>query len=145
MDAKRKRGGRKVGGPTLDEFHIILQQLQGPDKKIKFTDSAVVGLRQAYFVFMQQVASSLSQWDSLKDESAVVEALGMNNTSDFEQWTQQAQELLSKKQANTKPPAKRKKKRPRLSAAEQERLEAEQNRLLQQSKQTVLDQQQQQK
>ena len=97
MDGKRKLKRKRVaGGPTLDEFHIILQQLQSPKRKIKFTESAVIGLREVYFEFMKNVASSLSQWDSLKGTSKVEEALGMNKTPEFEQWTEQSQKILSK-------------------------------------------------
>jgi hypothetical protein len=143
MDRKQKQQGkRKVGEPTIDQFHTILQQLC-PNQNVELTEKAVAGLRQAYIAHLQQVASSLAQWDSLKDEQIVVDALASIHHSDVvaeHKWIQQAQSLLTSQQ--TKRPEKvQRKRRPAITAE----MQAEQERLLKKSKETVLDQQQQNK
>jgi uncharacterized protein related to proFAR isomerase len=140
MDRKQKQQGkRKVGEPTIDQFHTLLQQLCPENQNVEFTEKAVAGLRQVYIAHLQQVASSLTQWDSLKDEQKVVNALASIHHSDVAEpkWIQQAQNLLSSQQ--TKRPAKvQRKRRPAITAE----MQAEQERLLKKSKQTVMDQQQ---
>jgi hypothetical protein len=151
----------------MDQFHTILQQLSRQSSSaaaasagdthahdddddddddikntLKFTESAVAGLRQAYFAYMQQVASSLTEWDDLKkDNHKIVEALGIDDP-EFEKWTQQAQELVVASQqeeeqqetAKGRPKKQRKRRRGAITAE----MEAEQERLLKQSKATVL-------
>ena len=141
MESKRKRGPM-VGVPSLDQFHDILRQL--PERKVKFTRSAVVGLRLIYHTYMQKVAASLTKWDSLNgDDSKIVKALEMDNADDFQQITRHAQELLvtsNKNHAQTKPPSKKSRKRRRIKITAD--MEADQERLLKQSRRTMIRQQQ---
>jgi hypothetical protein len=46
MDRKQKQQGkRKVGEPTIDQFHSILQQLCPKNQTVEFTEKAMAGLR----------------------------------------------------------------------------------------------------
>jgi uncharacterized protein related to proFAR isomerase len=62
MDWKQKQQGKqKVGEPTIDQFHSILQQLCLKNQTVELTKKAVAGLRQVYIAHLQQVASSLTK------------------------------------------------------------------------------------
>jgi hypothetical protein len=145
---------RSLGAPSLDEFHGYLQALFSSTSDdvdiphVQFTEGAVVGLRQAYWTYLQQVASNLVEHDSLDDLDVVVQALNLDeSTADI---VAQAQELLAvsskssaavattKGSASTFAYAKKKHKRQKISAD----MEAEQERLLQQSKASVVRSQQ---
>jgi hypothetical protein len=150
---------RSFGAPSLDEFHGYLQALFPPTLKddetpiVQFTEGAVVGLRQAYWTYLQHVASNLVEHDSLDDVNIVVQALTLNKgTANI---VSQAQELLAvdanhqdtisattKARASTSTSVyakKKKQKRQKISAD----MEAEQERLLQKSKASVVRSQQQ--
>eukprot|EP00980_Cylindrotheca_fusiformis_P006317 scaffold1354_cov112-Cylindrotheca_fusiformis.AAC.4 len=74
----------------------------------------------------RQVASSLTQWDSLKEEDKIVEALHINKS--FQGYVAEAQPLVAASSARKLPPKKPKKRK--LTTADAE----EQERLLEKSK-----------
>jgi hypothetical protein len=117
---------RKGGFPTIDQFHSIVERIS---PGTKFTKSAVEGLRETYLAYTRQVGSSLTQWDSLKEEEKIVEALHLSPI--FEEYVGEAQSLLLETTA-PQPQAKKRRKR-KLTAADA----AEQERLLEQSKKAV--------
>lgn len=107
----------------MDQFHAILAKLS---PGTKFTKSAVDGLRESYLEYTRKVASSLTQWDSLKEAEKIVEALLVSPI--FKEYIDEAQPLLLG-MAEQKPKAKKRRKR-KLTAADAE----EQERLLENSK-----------
>lgn len=117
---------RKRGYPTIDQFHSIVERIS---PGTKFSKSAVEGLRETYLAYTRQVGSSLTQWDSLKEDKKIVEALHLSPI--FEEYVGEAQSLLLEMIA-PKPKAKRQRKR-KLTAADA----VEQERLLEQSKKAV--------
>jgi hypothetical protein len=150
--ARKKQ--RSLAVPSLDEFHGYLKLMFSPtsdddgSQLVQFTEGAVVGLRQAYWTYLQHVASNLVEHDSLDDLDVVVQALTLDkNLPDI---VAQAQELLAtsqntvvattKARESTTTYAKKKQKRQKISAD----MEAEQEQLLQQSKASVVRSQQEQ-
>jgi hypothetical protein len=147
---------RSLAAPSLVEFHGYLQALFPPasddddNPVVRFTEGAVMGLRQAYWTYLQHVASSLVAHDSLDDQDAVVQALAIDES--MADIVAQAQELLSssskdiaavainKARTSTSTYAKKKQKRQKISP----QMEAEQERLLQLSKESVVRSQQEQ-
>lgn len=122
----RKRKGNSY--PTVDQFHSILKKIS-PEST--FTKGSVEGLREIYLAYMQQVASSLTQWDTLKEEEKIIEALAVNPT--FNEYVQKAKAQLKSAASSQKPPPKKKRRKKKLT----EKDAAEQERLLLQSKQTM--------
>ena len=61
---------RRIGGPTVDEFHSYLQAIAitvagDDDNNIVLTESAILGLREIYFTFLSSVAEDLTQYDTI--------------------------------------------------------------------------------
>lgn len=159
MEGRSFEAGKKqrsLGAPTLDEFHGYLKALFPLTSEddgtlfVQFTEGAVVGLRQAYWTYLQHVASNLVEHDSLDDLDVVVQALTLDKS--MADIVAQAQELLAansqktasasttKTRASTCAYTQKKHKRQKISAD----MEAEQERLLQQSKASVVRSQQEQ-
>jgi hypothetical protein len=116
---------RTTSYPTVNQFHSILKLISSDSK---FTKSAVEALRKIYLSYMQQVASSLTQWDSLKEKEKFVEALGVNPT--FKEYVNKAKLMLCESSVHKTPPKKKRRIKRKLTAEDA----AEQERLLAQSK-----------
>ena len=129
VDMSNRAKNRKACYPTIDQFHSILEKVS---PGTKFSKSAIEGFREVYLQFLGQVGESLTQWDSLKEEEKIVEALSVNPL--FVEYVDEAKGLLSKpKPACQKPAAKKRKKRKLPTEADA----AEQERLLAQSKKNL--------
>ena len=116
---------RKGGYPTVDQFHSILEKIS-PGKT--FSKGAIEGFREVYLTYLREVGSSLTQWDSLKEEDKIVEALSVNPM--LGEFAAEAKILLSKSNTTEQKPAAKKRKKRKLTEADA----AEQERLLAQSK-----------
>lgn len=126
--SNNKAKKRKGGYPTIDQFHSILEQISPGEK---FSKSAIDGFREVYLTYLREVGVTLTQWDSLKEEEKIVEALSVNPM--FGELVGQAKKLLSKSNSAAQKPAARKRKKRKLTeadAAEQERLLAQSKRIL---------------
>lgn len=150
-EARQPGKKRTLAVPSVEEFHGNLQSLfplvstDGPPT-VQFTEGAVVGLRQAYWTFLQHVAGNLAEHDSLDDMEQVAEALTLNDG--IVGIVEQAQQMVTKmasqgkgKSAVNKTTTKKKLKRQKITAD----MEAQQEKLLQQSKASVLQQSQEKK
>jgi hypothetical protein len=83
------RNNTRAGSVSLDQFHSQLQQLVvgSSDRQsepslgglsppvIRFTESAVHGLREIFGTYLQHVASALSNHDSLTKEETIIDSL----------------------------------------------------------------------